>query len=279
MGRVRARRPCARARARSCTPSRRGRRRRAAEPSRPSSSPTSAARASSSPRSPTTSSAAARARSSRRSASPSTRVTRSDRSAGRSRTSTRTASGRSPSSARSCARPARTASLPWEELGRCDAVYFTGGDVAALRAARRAPVLVATARELPTLRRAGVQVDVLVGSGEDAAERFESGELDPAPRIVVTTAGALGGWIRPGGPFRAAPIPGPVVGRLRLRRLLRRRAHLRARSRAAGRRGGRPRLALRRRRPHGTRRLRAPTHRPRITAAGGVALDKWGTVG
>jgi ribokinase len=100
--------------------------------------------------------------------------------------------------------------LPWEELSRCDAAYFTGGDVAALRAARRARVLVATSRELPTLQRAGVQVDVLVGSGEDAAERFESGELEPEPKIVVTTAGQLGGWIRPGGPFRAAPIPGPV---------------------------------------------------------------------
>ena len=38
------------------------------------------------------------------------------------------------------------ASLPWEELARCDAVYFVSGDVAALRAARRAPVLVATSR-------------------------------------------------------------------------------------------------------------------------------------
>jgi ribokinase len=101
-------------------------------------------------------------------------------------------------------------SLPWEELHRCDAVYFVSGDVAALRAARNSPVLVATARELATLRRASVQVDVLVGSGEDAAERFENGELEPEPRIVVTTAGALGGWIRPGGPFRAAPLPGPV---------------------------------------------------------------------
>jgi ribokinase len=101
-------------------------------------------------------------------------------------------------------------SLPWEELRRCDAVFFVSGDVAALRAARRCAVLVATARELATLRRAAVHVDVLVGSGEDAAERFESGELEPEPRIVVTTAGALGGWIRPGGPFRAAPIPGPV---------------------------------------------------------------------
>jgi ribokinase len=101
-------------------------------------------------------------------------------------------------------------SLPWEQLSRCDAVFFVSGDVAALRAARRSEALVATARELATLRRAGVQVDVLVGSGEDAAERFEAGELEPAPQIVVTTAGALGGWIRPGGPFRAAPLPGPV---------------------------------------------------------------------
>ena len=101
-------------------------------------------------------------------------------------------------------------SLPWEELGRCDAVYFVSGDIAALRAARRAPVLVATARELETLRRAAERLDVLVGSGEDASERFEPGELDPSPRTVVTTSGALGGWIRPGGPFRAAPLPGPI---------------------------------------------------------------------
>jgi ribokinase len=100
--------------------------------------------------------------------------------------------------------------LPWEVLGRCDAVYFVSGDVAALRAARRSTVLVATARELTTLRRAAVPVDVLVGSGEDAAERIESGELEPEPPIVITTAGALGGWIRPGGPFRATPLPGPV---------------------------------------------------------------------
>jgi ribokinase len=102
------------------------------------------------------------------------------------------------------------ATLPWEELARCDAVYFVSGDVAALRAARRARVLVATARELETLRRGAEQLDVLVGSGDDASERFEPGELEPPPRAVVTTSGALGGWIRPGGPFRAAPLPGPI---------------------------------------------------------------------
>lgn len=101
-------------------------------------------------------------------------------------------------------------SVPWELLARCDAVYFTGGDVAAVRAARRASVLVATARELATLHRAREALDALVGSGEDDAERFDTAGLDPPPKLLVSTAGPLGGWMRPGGPFRAAPVPGPV---------------------------------------------------------------------
>ena len=101
--------------------------------------------------------------------------------------------------------------LPWEELARCDAVYFTGGDVAAVQAARRARAFVATSRELPTLHRAREELDVLVGSAEDVGERVDAIELDPSPRIVVTTSGSLGGWIQPGGPFLAAPIPAPIV--------------------------------------------------------------------
>ena len=102
-------------------------------------------------------------------------------------------------------------SLPWEQLARCDAVYFTGGDVAAVQAARRARVFVGTSRELPTLHRAAEELDVLVGSAGDVGERVDAFELDPAPRYVVTTSGSLGGWIRPGGPFRAAPLPGPIA--------------------------------------------------------------------
>ena len=98
-------------------------------------------------------------------------------------------------------------SLPWHELARCDAVYFCAGDVDALVAARRARVLSATARELATLRRGAVELDVLVGSGKDEAELYRPGDLDPEPRLVVTTSGALGGWAQPGGPFTAAPLP------------------------------------------------------------------------
>ena len=101
--------------------------------------------------------------------------------------------------------------LPWRELAGLDAVYFVSGDAEALHHARLARVLVATARELSTLREAGVQLDALVGSGEDEGELYRPGELEPPPHVVVTTAGPLGGWVQPGGPFRPAPLPGTVV--------------------------------------------------------------------
>jgi len=102
-------------------------------------------------------------------------------------------------------------SLPWHELASMDAVFFVAGDVDALVHARRARVLTATSRELEVLRRAGVELDALIGSGEDDAELYRPGELEPPPRLVVTTSGGLGGWARPGGPYTAAEPPGEIV--------------------------------------------------------------------
>ena len=102
-------------------------------------------------------------------------------------------------------------SLPWEELARADAVYLVSGDPAAVRQARRGRVLVATARELAAVQSTAVQLDALVGSGEDEGERYQPGDLDPPPHLVVTTSGALGGWAQPGGPYQAVAPPGPVV--------------------------------------------------------------------
>jgi ribokinase len=106
--------------------------------------------------------------------------------------------------------PSTKQHLPWMELLGYDGVYFTAGDIGALEAARRARVLVATSRELATLRRGAVELDALVGSGEDMAEQYQPGDLEPPPKLVVSTAGALGGWTQPGGPFRAVPLPGPI---------------------------------------------------------------------
>ncbi len=109
--------------------------------------------------------------------------------------------------------PRKDDPLPWAELAEYDAVYFTGGDPAALRAARVARSLVATARELTTLVEAEVQLDALVRSGRDPGETYEEGWLDPPPRIAVATEGSEGGLVTEGGDVRryaAADLPGPV---------------------------------------------------------------------
>jgi ribokinase len=102
--------------------------------------------------------------------------------------------------------------LPWEELARMDAVYFVSGDVTALRHARRAKVLVATARVLPVLSEARVSLDVLVHSSADAGEQYEEGSLEVPPAAVVSTEGSRGGRWRTAsgeaGRYPAVPIPG-----------------------------------------------------------------------
>lgn len=103
--------------------------------------------------------------------------------------------------------------LPWQRLAKADAVYFTGGDVAALQAARRARKLVATPRAYDTIAKAGVDLDALVRSAKDPGEQQAEEGLDPAPDLVVATAGKEGGeWIgedRSSGTFKAVELPGP----------------------------------------------------------------------
>ena len=105
--------------------------------------------------------------------------------------------------------------LPWGDLADCDAVYFTGGDVEALRHARGARWLVATPRTLDVLKAAGVRVDVLVGSAIDAGEAVPAGVLQPEPKYVVRTRGAEGGeWTASEGrtgKWVAAELPGTPV--------------------------------------------------------------------
>jgi ribokinase len=111
-------------------------------------------------------------------------------------------------------RPRRADPLPWDELAACDAAFFVAGDADALRAARRARVVVATSRELATLVEAAVQLDALVGSGKDAAERYTEGAIEPRPRLFAATAGGGGGTYTGvegrTGSWQAAPVHGPV---------------------------------------------------------------------
>lgn len=105
--------------------------------------------------------------------------------------------------------------LPWDDLAGADAVYFTAGDAEAARRSRAAHTMTGTARALAALAPAGVELDALLASATDAGERYEPGDLDPPPRLVVRTAGAAGGvWERRDGDrgeWAASQPPGPAV--------------------------------------------------------------------
>lgn len=105
--------------------------------------------------------------------------------------------------------------LPWDELDDADAVYFTAGDSIAARHARQARVFTTTARTLSTFVGTRLPLDALLGSRDDAGERYGPGTLDPEPQLVVRTAGAAGGeWEqRDGGcgTWEATPPPGDVA--------------------------------------------------------------------
>ncbi|HEY6960372.1 MAG TPA: PfkB family carbohydrate kinase [Gaiellaceae bacterium] len=72
-----------------------------------------------------------------------------------------------------------------------DLVFFVAGDEAALRSARTARFVAATAREHATLARAGVDLDLLVASANDPGEQADGLRA----RHLTLTDGARGGTL------------------------------------------------------------------------------------
>jgi ribokinase len=103
----------------------------------------------------------------------------------------------------------------WQGFDGLDATYFTAGDLAALRRARKASrVLVASPRARHALGQ-GVLLDALVLSADDEIELAAAGPALAEAELVIYTEGAYGGrWHRSDGRegrWRAAPLPGPLV--------------------------------------------------------------------
>jgi ribokinase len=85
--------------------------------------------------------------------------------------------------------------LPWDALAEMDAVYFTAGELGALRAARAARVLVASPRAGEALGL-GVALDALVLSGDDEGERLQAARAQDEAELVLYTEGERGGAYR-----------------------------------------------------------------------------------
>jgi ribokinase len=111
--------------------------------------------------------------------------------------------------------PSAADRLPWNELEAVDAAYFTAGNGGALREARRARVLVATARVGDLIIRADVHLDAVVGSSRDPSEAFDPDPLSHPPHLVVRTDGRRGGRYETSdgrsGTYDPIAPPGPVA--------------------------------------------------------------------
>jgi ribokinase len=100
----------------------------------------------------------------------------------------------------------------WGALAGSDGIYFTAGDLSALRNARASGrVLVASPRAGEVLCH-GVALDALVLSRKDAGERRSAAPAEQAARLIVLTEGARGGSYRTDsgiwGRWAPAPLPG-----------------------------------------------------------------------
>ena len=104
--------------------------------------------------------------------------------------------------------------LEWSQLAETDAVYFTAGDVGALRAARAARVLVASPRATDALGH-GVALNALVLSANDKTEQGEASTVEGEAELIVSTEGARGGVYRErnggSGSWTVAVPPGAAV--------------------------------------------------------------------
>jgi ribokinase len=107
------------------------------------------------------------------------------------------------------------ADIAWDELVDVEGVFFTAGDLSALRAARAAArVLVASPRAGEALGH-GVPLDALVMSAEDSIERRAAAHAERDAELLVMTEGARGGTYRSrsgslSGRWAAVPAGEPV---------------------------------------------------------------------
>ena len=104
--------------------------------------------------------------------------------------------------------------LGWADLGGCGAVYATCGEPTGIAEARRAPILVCSARQLDALLDSGVKADVVIGSMSDQGEQIDFRILGKHAAAIVLTDGARGGrWMSTSdsGLWKSQELPGEAM--------------------------------------------------------------------
>ena len=102
--------------------------------------------------------------------------------------------------------------LPWDNLKNYDGIFITATDSNVLKECRKSKVVVATPRlGLKTINDSNIELDALIGSGNDPLERVAKDDICIAPKVTIRTEGSRGGVIIPGGRYEAAKLEGKPI--------------------------------------------------------------------
>ncbi len=108
--------------------------------------------------------------------------------------------------------PTSNDSLPWQILDGFDGIFITATDPKGIQLCRNAKNIVATPRVgVQTLKEANIELDALVGSALDLAEQIPIMDLYPQPKKQVATEGAQGGYVIPGGRYKAVKLNHKII--------------------------------------------------------------------
>ena len=102
--------------------------------------------------------------------------------------------------------------LPWEDLKNFDGVFITATDELGIKLCRKSKKVLITPRlGKEVIKKSGIKIDVLVGSGLDPDERMVLKELKHQSSLTISTEGEAGGEVFPGGRFESFKVKSKVI--------------------------------------------------------------------
>jgi len=102
--------------------------------------------------------------------------------------------------------------LPWNLLSQFDGIFITATDSDVIRECRKAKVLCATPRlSIQELNKSNIELNALIGSKLDPDEQYDCQRLSRRPKLLISTEGAHGGEVSPGGSYKAIELKSKLM--------------------------------------------------------------------
>ena len=108
--------------------------------------------------------------------------------------------------------PSSKDNLNWNLLKEMDGIFITAGDEYIFKESRSCPILCTTPRVgIQIINKSQVFLDALIGSNLDPDENYCLSDLTKMPKLIIKTEGENGGFLIPGGRFKAICNDIPII--------------------------------------------------------------------